>query len=389
MTGNSSKMYVAKTLAGLEPLLVNELINMGFDKVAPLKRGAEFETDYEGMIKANMGSRYAIRILEPFWEDRVRDTDDLYNKIKRMPWQDVLGNDDTFAVNATTKSDAFTHSHFAALRVKDAIVDRFRERSGNRPSIDIEAPNLRIDVMIQGDVLRVSLDSSGDSLHRRGYRPASAKAPLNEILAAAMIELSGWTPEQPLYIPMCGSGTLVMEAAMRAAGLPSQWYRTHYGFMHWRNFDKDRMMKVRKELWDNRTPVVPRIYASDIDRTAVKQTLESLSKVSWQHQVTVKQADFFALEKPAEPGVIILNPPYGERMRPENIEQLYRDIGKKLKESYVGSKVWIISSNYDAYIQLGFRHAAKHTLYNGQLECRYAGFDLYEGSRKTKSITEE
>lgn len=389
MTGNSSKMYVAKTLAGLEPLLVNELINMGFDKVAPLKRGAEFETDYEGMIKANMGSRYAIRILEPFWEDRVRDTDDLYNKIKRMPWQDVLGNDDTFAVNATTKSDAFTHSHFAALRVKDAIVDRFRERSGNRPSIDTEAPNLRIDVMIQGDVLRVSLDSSGDSLHRRGYRPASAKAPLNEILAAAMIELSGWTPEQPLYIPMCGSGTLVMEAAMRAAGLPSQWYRTHYGFMHWRNFDKDRMMKVRKELWDNRTPVVPRIYASDIDRTAVKQTLESLSKVSWQHQVTVKQADFFALEKPAEPGVIILNPPYGERMRPENIEQLYRDIGKKLKESYVGSKAWIISSNYDAYIQLGFRHAAKHTLYNGQLECRYAGFDLYEGSRKTKSITEE
>ncbi len=379
------KTFVAKTLAGLENLLVEELVEMGFSEVRPLNRGAEFVTDQRGMMKANMASRFAIRILEPIWEDRARDPDDLYRVIKRMPWSRFLDNRSTFAVNATVKSDAFQHSHYAALRVKDAIVDQFREKTGKRPSIDTDNPHLRIDVNIQGELLRVSLDTSGDSLHRRGYRPQGAKAPLNEILAAGMIALSGWTPDKPLYIPMCGSGTLVMEAAMMAAGLPSQWFRTNYGFMNWRDFDKGLLMQVRQEIWNSRTPVVPVIYASDIERQAIRQTNDSLSRISWEHKITVEVADFFALAKPAEPGTIILNPPYGERMQPENIEQLYRNIGRKLKDSFVGSTAWVISSNFDAYKHLGFKPHAKHTLFNGQLECRYAGFSLYEGSVKDQA----
>lgn len=376
------KMYAAKTLAGLEPLLVNELEKLGMTNVTAFRRGAEFETNERGMIKANMACRFAIRILEPFWSDHANDPDQLYQVCKRIPWNKVLNNDSTFAVNATVASEAFNHSHFAALKVKDAIVDQFRDRTGSRPSVDLDNPDLRIDVHIRGNEIRISLDTSGDSLHRRGYRPPGAIAPLNESLAAAMITLSGWMPEQPLHIPMCGSGTLVMEAAMMAADLPSQWFRNNYGFMHRRDFNKELMMEVRNELWKNRTPVAPRIFATDIERKAVKQTLESISRVSWQHQIEVQQADFFELKKPAEPGVIILNPPYGQRMQPENIELMYGNIGRKLKETFSGSTAWIISSNTDALKHVGFKAYEKHTLFNGQLECRYAGFELYEGSRK-------
>lgn len=381
------RTYVAKTLSGLEPLLVSELTRLGFHEVSELRRGAMFSTDHKGMIKANMACRFAVRILEPFFESKVSTTDDLYREVRKVRWSNYLSTRNTFAVHATVNSEAFQHSHYAALRVKDAIVDQFRERTGKRPSIDTDAPHLRIDVNIRGNELRMSFDTSGDSLHRRGYRPPQAKAPLNESLAAAMIELSGWKPEQPLYVPMCGSGTLVMEAAMKAADVPPQWFRNQYGFMNQPDFNKADMMAVRQELWTNRAPVIPVIHASDIERAAVRQTLESISRISWEHMITVKQADFFELGKPAEPGVLILNPPYGERMKTENIEQLYRDIGRSLKQNFTGSTAWIISSNFDALKHIGFKHSARHTLFNGQLECRYAGFELYEGSRK--DITHE
>lgn len=374
--------YVAKTLAGLEPLLVEELNAFGFENVTELRRGAEFETDDRGMILANMASRYAIRILEPFWEDKAANTDQLYDAARRIPWERVMDVNTTFSVHATVSSEAFNHSHYVALKVKDALVDRFRDKFRQRPSVDKDAPQLRFDVHIQGTQFRVSLDTTGDSLHRRGYRPAGAKAPLNEILAAAMITLSGWKAEEPLHIPMCGSGTLVMEAAMKAADLPSQWFRTQYGFNHRRDFDKSVVMSIRQEIWNNRKAVKPTIYATDIERAAVKQTLESIARVSWEHDIKVETRDFLELERPETPGVIILNPPYGERMRPENIELLYRNIGRKLKDTFSGSRAWIISSNLEAYNHVGFKHFAKHTLYNGQLECRYAGFELYEGSKK-------
>jgi putative N6-adenine-specific DNA methylase len=376
------KTYVAKTLAGLEPLLVDELQKLGMKSVSPLNRGAEFSGTHRDMMKANMASRFAIRILEPFWEGRAANPDQLYRAARKVPWNRYLSVRDTFAVSATVKSDQFTHSHYAALRVKDAIVDQFREKTGKRPSIDTETPHLRIDVNIQGDLLRMAFDTSGESLHKRGYRPRGAKAPLNEVLAAALVAFSGWKPEEPLYLPMCGSGTLVMEAAMIAADLPPQWFRNQYGFMNQANFDKAEMMAVRQELWNNRKPVVPTIYGSDIERAAIRQSAESIARISWEHLITLKQADFFDLPKPTESGVVILNPPYGERMQTENIEALYRNIGRKLKDDFTGCRCFIISSNLEAYKHIGFKPFAKHTLYNGQLACRYAGFELYEGSRK-------
>jgi putative N6-adenine-specific DNA methylase len=376
--------YFAKTLAGMEQLLADELTAMGMKEVTVVKRGVEFQTDYRGMVLVNMSSRFAVRVLKPWWSGYAKDPDDLYKVMKKLAWHTLLNVNQTFAIGSTVSSEAFPHSQFAGLKLKDAIADSFRERMGRRPSVDKDNPDLRIDLQIFDDKVRISLDTSGESLHRRGYRPGGARAPLNECLAAAMIELSGWTPEQPLYMPMSGSGTLVMEAAMKAANLPSQWFRPTFGFMKWADYNRKIAEEVRLSLWQNRKPAVARIFASDLDREAVRQTELAVSKMSWNHEVSIIKSDFFDLPAAKEPGVLIINPPYGERLKEENIEQLYRMIGQKLKADFSGCTAFVISSNEEAMNHLGFRPTHKHKLFNGQLECRYIGFDLYDGSRKEK-----
>jgi putative N6-adenine-specific DNA methylase len=374
----------AKTLAGLEPLLAKELEGFGMKNINPVTRGVEFETDYRGLVLVNLASRFAVRVLLPWWSGTAKDPDELYAVAKTLPWDGILSLDQTFSIGSTVHSEGFPHSQYAGLKLKDAIADYFVEKIGARPSVDKDDPDLRIDLQIFEDKVRISLDSTGESLHRRGYRPGGAKAPLNECLAAAMIELSGWTPDIPLHLPMCGSGTLVMEAAMRAANLPSQWFRPTYGFMKWPNYDRKVAESVRVELWQKRVPSVAKIFASDKDRDAVQQTLLAVSKMSWANEISVSKVDFFELPAARTPGILILNPPYGERLKEENIEALYRLIGQKLKGDFAGSTAWIISSNLDAIDHLGFRPDKKEKLFNGQLECRYLGFQLYGGSRKKR-----
>lgn len=382
------KPYFAKCLAGLEPLLEQELIEFGCSNVKPVVRGVEFETDYKGMVKANMASRFAIRILSPWWEGNSTSPEDLYEQAKSIPWHKILHVRQTFVIGSTVSDENFPHSQYAGLKLKDAIADSFRARSGNRPNVDKENPDLRIDLQIYNGRVRISLDTTGDSLHRRGYRPTGARAPLNECLAAAMIKFSGWTPDVPLYIPMCGSGTLVMEAAMMDVNLPSQWFRQGYGFMNWADFDRKAVEEVRMELWKQRRDPQAVIFASDKDKMAIEQTQQCVSKMSWRSNVTIDRTDFFALKPGKEGGIMILNPPYGERMHKDNINEFYRFIGQKLKVDFAGYSAWVISSNFDAMNQLGFRPNHKHTLYNGQLECKYFGFSLYEGSRKEKDVSQ-
>ncbi|MCH2199097.1 MAG: THUMP domain-containing protein [Flavobacteriales bacterium] len=383
------KPFFATTLSGLEPLLAEEFESFGFTNVATTKRGVSFETDYRGMVKANMCSRFAIRILLPWAEGRAKDPEGLYRFAKKLPWEQVLSSRGTLFINSSVSSDFFDHSHYAALKVKDAIADRFREKTGKRPSVAKENPDLVIHLRIHESMVLISLDSSGDSLHRRGYRPPGAKAPLNETLAAAMIALSEWTPEKTLYIPMCGSGTLVMEAAMKAANLPSQWFRPHFGFMKWKDYDRKVVEEVRLEIWQGRNTAKVKILASDVDRDALRQTQSVVSKIAWEHDITIEDQNFFDLPEDQSGVTVILNPPYGERMRPENIEQMYRDMGLKLKNDFANGDAWIITSNAEALNHVGFRPHAKHTLYNGKLECKYYGFGLYQGSRKDKAVTEE
>lgn len=376
------KAFFATTLASLEPLLAEELISWGCEEVETTLRGVSFKTDYRGMVKANLASRYAIRILEPWAHGKAKDPEGLYRFAKKLPWEDLISNRGTLFINASVSSQYFDHSQYAALKLKDAIVDRFRSKTGRRPSVEKNNPDLTIHLRIHEDQLTISLDSSGESLHKRGYRPPGAMAPLNECLAAGMIALSGWTPDQKLYIPMCGSGTLIMEAAMRAANLPSQWFRQHYGFMRWNNYDRKVAEQVRMEIWKGRNTQPVEVYACDTDMKAVRQSEVAMSKIAWSHNITIEHQDFFALPEDHEGAVVILNPPYGERMRTENIEQLYREIGLKLKNDFSGGKAWIISSNDEALHHIGFRPFSKHILYNGKLECRYQGFELYQGSRK-------
>ena len=382
MKKSDKRELFASCLAGLEPLLEQELKDFGCVDVEPAVRGCSFKTDYEGMVRVNLASRFAVRVLIPWYNGFAKSNDDLYHMGKKIEWESIMRSDSTFAISFTVNSKYFEHSQYAALKLKDSIADRFRMKFGKRPSVDKDNPDLRLHLRIQDDKVLISLDSSGESLHKRGYRPFGAKAPLNECLAAGMIAFTGWDMKSPLLVPMCGSGTLVMEAAMMASNLPSQWFRPHYGFMKWTNFDEETTQKVRLELWQQRKSDHLPIEATDIERAAIRQTGDALKRIAWDHGISLEQMDFFQLPPREEPCTIILNPPYGERMRPENIEQLYRSIGLKLKNDFPGSTAWIISSNKEAYNHIGFKPSAKHTLYNGKLECMYSGFELYQGSRK-------
>lgn len=386
MKEDNKRLYVT-TLAGLEPLLGKELEELGMEDVEVSTRGAYFTTDYRGMVRVNLASRYGIRVLIPWFKGKANSTDELYKLGLQQPWEKILGTRSTMAIDAVVNSDHFQHSHFTALRLKDAIADRFRRKTGKRPSVKLENPDIRIHLRVSGDSVTISLDSSGDSLHRRGYRPKGAMAPLNECLAAGMLAYSGWKPNEPLYVPMCGSGTLVMEAAMMAANLPSQWFRLNYGFLNWNNLDQQIVEEERLKLWQNRSKEKVRIVASDIDYKAVKQTNEALSKIAWPHDISVEEHDFMKHQPPGEPGVVVLNPPYGERLQPDDIHRFYGEIGSKLKHDFTGCRAWVISSNLEAYHHIGFKPYEKHKLFNGRLECVYAGFELYEGSKKKQKAS--
>lgn len=375
--------YVAKTFFGLEELLSIELVELGASNVQILSRAVSFEADLRALYKINLWSRIALRILSPIKEFSAHNEIVYYKRLSRMDWGEYLDLNTTFSINSTVHSDIFTHSKYIALKTKDAIVDQFRARNdGKRPSIDIKNPAVVFDVYCTGKDFIISLDSSAESLHRRGYRQSNRAAPLNEALAAGMIMLAGWNGDRPLYDPMCGSATLLTEAYMIAAKRPPRESWTHFGFMNWPDYDPKLWQEIVEEAKDLRCDVKVPIHGSDNDSELVRETKHLLFSMDVQNAIQIEASDFFKTKKPYESGSIITNPPYGQRIEVADIEGFYKQIGDKLKTDYSDWDAWILSANKQAMKNIGLRTSARNTLYNGPSECRYYHYEMYQGSRK-------
>jgi putative N6-adenine-specific DNA methylase len=382
MTENNSIQYLAKSPAGLEEILAGELEALGAKEVEILKRAVAFEGDQKLLYKANYHCRTALRVLMPIEQFHFDDEKDFYLQLKEIPWEKYMDKNQTLSIDSTIGSSIFTHSHFVSQRAKDAIADRFREIYGERPSVDLENPDLRINIHIYKDQLTVSLDSSGASLHKRGYHTVNAEAPLSEVLAAGMIMLTGWRGESNFIDWMCGSGTLLIEAAMIAMNLPAGQFRDEYGFMKWKDYSPELWEEVKSEALENQRDPDIIIMGSDISQRNLRAAETNIRNAMLHKDIQLKVTDFRDVRPPDGPGILVSNPPYGERIKVDDLFDLYREMGNALKRNFAGYKAWLISSDPRAIKLVGLRPMAKKELWNGQLECRFVGFDLYQGSKK-------
>lgn len=377
---------IIKTLQGLEPVLAAELEALGATDIQPLKRAVSCSGDLRLLYRANYELRTAMRVLIPFHTFSATNEQGFYRGIREVDWNNYMSVSDTLAVEATVAGDYFRHSQYAALLAKDAIVDQFRERNGRRPSVNVESPTLRIHVRVVGMQVDLLLDSSGDSLHKRGYRRDVVEAPLSEVLAAGMIMLTGWTGKSAFVDPMCGSGTLPIEAAMIAMQMPPQHKRESFGFFRWKDFDNKLWQDVKKTADARVRPPEFPILAADMDVRARNATAINLMSSGLEQAVRVEKIPFEKLTPPAPSGILITNPPYDERLKVEQITDFYKSIGDRLKQQWAGWEAWLISSNMEAWKRFGLRPSRKITLYNGSLECHFQKFDLYEGKKYAAEI---
>ncbi|WP_313115161.1 THUMP domain-containing class I SAM-dependent RNA methyltransferase [Aequorivita sediminis] len=380
--GKNFKM-VAKTLYGMEELLAQELRQLGASSIELGTRNVSFEGDTGFMYKANLCCRTAIKILKPITAFNIFTEEDLYKKVYEMPWENYMDVKGSLAVNATVFSDVFTHSQYIALKTKDAIVDRFRDREGVRPDVDLDHPTLRINVHIDRNICTISLDSSGESLHKRGYKVESTLAPINEVLAAGILMLSGWQGQCDFLDPMCGSGTMLTEAAMIACNIPPNLNREEFGFETWPDFDVDLYEKIEEAALKKVRDFPHKIYGFDSDPVAIHKTKENIKSANLQEFIEVKQQDFFESEKQGEKSLyMVFNPPYDERISVNDIQEFYSSIGNTLKRGYPGTQAWMITSNMEALKFVGLRPSRKIKLFNGKLESKLVRYEMYEGSRK-------
>jgi len=377
---------VAKTLFGFEELLANELIQLGAINVKKGIRSVSFIGDKGFMYKANLGLRTAIKILKPIKTFSVNSESDLYNKIKTMPWENYLNPTGSLAVDATIHSHLFKHSLFIAQKTKDAIVDRFREKEGQRPNVDLKFPDIKINIRIDRQECTVSLDSSGDSLHKRGYKTATNIAPVNEVLAAGMVMLSGWDGQSDFMDPMCGSGTILIEAAMIACNIPPNLMRKEFAFERWQDWDVDLFEKVEESLLKKARDFHHKLIGYDKAPSAVYKAKDNVKNAQLDDFITVKHEDFFKTQKGGhEKLYMVFNPPYGERLNID-MQAFYKNIGDTLKQNYPDTEAWFITSNLEALKHLGLRPSRKIQLYNAKLESRLVKYEIYAGSKKGKYL---
>jgi putative N6-adenine-specific DNA methylase len=376
---------IAKTMAGLEDVLAEELTGLGADNLEIGKRMVSYEGDLSLLYKSNMYCRTALRVLRPVYEFRAKTTDEIYKKVKAMNWFEHLTEDSTFAIDAVTFSDYFTHSKFVAYRVKDAIADYFTQRTGKRPSVDTANPDLLINFHIAHDKCTLSFDSSGESLHKRGYRLAQTEAPLNEVLAAGMILKTGWRGDSDFVDPMCGSGTLLIEAAMIAMNVPPGIYRQNFAFEKWKNFNAELFETIYNDDSGERE-FKYKIYGSDISPEAIDIAQKNIKSAGVGKVVELKVIPFEKYEvAPAEKGILVTNPPYGERIKPEDLSGLYESIGERLKHVFTGYSAWILSYKKECFDKIGLKPSKKIQLVNGSLQCEFRGYDIFAGKKYPKS----
>jgi len=374
--------FTAKTFYGLEAVLADELKELGASDIEVANRAVMFTGNKEMLYTVNYCSRIALSVLLQVKGFRISSGDELYRKASGIDWSSIMDENSTFSVTPVVHSDLFRHSQYPALVLKDAIADYFRERSGRRPSVNGSDPDVALNLHISNNQVDISLDSSVIPLFKRGYRAEQGLAPLNEVLAAGMLRLSGWDGSIPLYDPMCGSGTILIEAGMMAAGIPAGSFRKSFGFSRWNNFDESLFKKVKEKASKEITDQVITISGSDISEAAVKQAKVNIDKAGLGGIVSVETAGFGDSVKKSEKGYLIFNPPYGVRIKPEETESLYRMIGSTLKHNYAGYHAWIITSEREYLNNIGLKPARKYILYNGSIECIFAGYELYEGSKK-------
>ena len=371
--------YTATTLAGLEEVLARELIEIGADEVQIGRRCVYFSGDLKLLYKANYCLRTALRILLPIDAYKIFSADDLYQRGKNFKWEELFDCNQTFAIQSTVFTDLFNNSMYASLKLKDAIVDRFRYKFGERPSVDSKNPHIRINLHISNEYCTISLDSSGESLHKRGYRLDQNEAPMSEVLAAGLIRLSEWDRKSDFIDPMCGSGTLAIEAAMLANGLYPGSVRKDFCLRNWKNFNPELFEQVEEEMKPRDiTPV--KISASDISRYNIDIAYKNAESAGVLPLIDFKISDFKLLEPASEKPFLLFNPPYGERMTPEDTN-FYSMIGERLKHHYSDAIVWIISTP-QCLKSIGLRPSRKISILNGSLECSFRKFELYKGSKR-------
>jgi putative N6-adenine-specific DNA methylase len=372
---------IAKTFEGLEEVLARELNLLGAEDLNLLKRGIEFTGDKKLLYMVNYNCRTALRVLVPLAKFHASEESMLYDGVRGIPWEKYLDFRGKFVVDSVISYSKFTHSGFVSLKSKDAIVDRFRDRFGKRPDVDQKNPDLRINIHLFRNECTVSIDSSGTSLHFRGYRKARSEAPLNEVLAAGLLLLSGWDRKTPFLDPMCGSGTLLIEAALMAGKVPSGYYRQLFAFQRWKDFDHKLWDRVRRECEENIIEPQASIHGYDMDEKAVEVSLRNIEEAGVEDFVQVKKADFNTTPPPFPNGFLLTNPPYGERIKVEDLTKFYQDIGDVLKQKYAGYTAWLLGSDLEALKFIGLRPSQRIRVMNGPLECRLVKFELYEGKK--------
>ena len=369
---------IAKTFQGLEEVLAQELTALGANDVQIGRRMVSFTGDKEMMYRANFALRTAIRVLKPIKHFEAKDADEVYEQVKAIPWEDYLDTNRSFAVDAVVYSEEFRHSMFVSYRVKDAIVDYFREKTGKRPNVRINKPDILLNIHIAQTTCTLSLDSSGESLHRRGYRQEAVEAPLNEVLAAGMLLLTGWHGECDLIDPMCGSGTIPVEAALIARNIAPGVFRQGYAFEKWPDFDADLFETIYNDDSQER-PFNHKIYAYDNSPKAIAIAARNIKAAGVAKDITLKQQPFQQFEKPAQRAIIVTNPPYGERISANDLLGLYAMIGERLKHEFTGNTAWILSYREECFEQIGLKPSTRIPLYNGALECEFRKYEIFEG----------
>ncbi len=374
---------LAKSLYGFESILAKELRNLGAQDVREGVRNVQFKGDKGFMYKANLALRTAIRILVPIHSFKVNNEDDLYNNLKSINWEKYLDLSKTFAINSAVHSDNFTNSLYVSLKSKDAIVDFFRRKYQDRPNIDLKHPDILLNIHIQKDNCTVSLDSSGESLHKRGYKTDTNIAPINEVLAAGLVLLSGYDGSQHFIDPMCGSGTILIEAAMIANNIPVNINRPEFAFEKWNDFDEDLFEIIHDSLLKKVRNSDRKIIGFDKAPSAVRKAQNNVQNASLEEFITIERQNFFETEKPVEgPTILLFNPPYGERLE-INAPIFYKEIGNALKQSYTDTNAWFITSDFDKGLKsVGLRTSKKIKVFNGKLECRFVKYEMYKGSKK-------
>lgn len=375
---------LAKTLYGFEGILARELRNLGASKVKEGVRNVSFEGDTGFLYKANLSLRTALKVLKPICHFKVFNEKQLYRNIYQIDWSDYFDADKTFAFDTTMNSEVFNNSLFVSQRAKDGLVDKFRDTERARPSVNTASPDIIINIHIHRNDCTVSLDSSGSSLHQRGYRASTNIAPINEVLAAGVLLLTGWDGRSDFLDPMCGSGTLLIEAAMIACNIPANINRKSFAFQHWNDFDAGLFEKIRDSRLNQTREFHYKIFGLDKAPSAIRKAQENIENANLSEYIQLKRNNFFKEANPAENKVhLVFNPPYGERLSIDMAE-FYKNIGDTLKQTYAGMEAWFITANLPSLKHVGLRPSRKIKLYNGQLEARLVKYELYQGSKKGK-----